>query len=48
MKNNTKDDCCKGCLNGAPGANPSCKARLLINKEAQTGSNLLKNSGHEN
>lgn len=29
MKNETKKECCNGCLRGKPGGNASCQAKLV-------------------
>lgn len=48
MKENNKniDDCCKGCLNGTPGQNKSCQAKLLLKKEDSKPSTKIEL--HEN
>lgn len=30
MIKQSKKECCKGCQNGKPGGNPSCKAKLMV------------------
>lgn len=32
MNEQPKDDCCKGCQNGQPGKNPSCQAKIMLQK----------------
>ncbi|WP_197022144.1 hypothetical protein [Sediminibacter sp. Hel_I_10] len=51
MKDQTQKKCCKGCQNGHPGENPSCKAKQMLNKlrtSQEVQKNETKLEHHEN
>ncbi len=43
MSSTKKDDCCKGCLNGQPGSNKKCQAKLMMQAIEEKRTNASNN-----